>query len=58
MTVRDMLRLGDFNFMSQTKLADGTVEITLTKYGDPHVYWLWVRDLYKPTEVVIREEVR
>lgn len=43
--------------MSQLKLPDGSLEITLTRYDDPHVYYLWVRDLYQPTEVVIKEEI-
>ena len=57
MTVREMLARGEFNHMSQVTQTDGSVLVTLTKRGDPHVYKLWVRDLYQPTEQVIREEV-
>ena len=58
MTVRERLALGDFNDMSQERQADGSVIVTLTKRGDPHVYRMKVRDLYKPTEVVEWEEVK
>ncbi len=51
------LKTGDFNYMSQVKQPDGSLLVTLTKRGDSHVYKLWVRDLYQPTEVVIKEEV-
>lgn len=54
--VIDMVRSGDFNNMQQEWQTDGTVIITLVKHGDPHVYKVWVRDLYLPTEVVIKEE--
>ena len=57
MTVRERLRLGLFNTMGQALQPDGSLLVTLTKRGDNHVYRLWVRDLYKPTEVVIREEI-
>ncbi len=42
--------------MSQAVQPDGSVLVTLTKRGDPHVYRLWVRNLYRKDEVVIREE--
>lgn len=57
MTVRERLARGDFNTMSQVEQPDGSVLVTLTKRGDNHVYKLWVRDLYKPTERVIKEEI-
>ena len=43
--------------MSQQPQSDGSVLVTTTKRGDSHVYRMWVADLYKPTEVVIREEI-
>jgi hypothetical protein len=58
MTVRERLAKGDFNNMSQAKQADGSVLVTLTKRGDNHIYKLWVKDLYLPTEQVIKEEVK
>jgi hypothetical protein len=57
MTVRERLTRGDFNHMSQETQPDGSVLVTMTKRGDNHVYKLWVRDLYKPTEQVIKEEI-
>ena len=57
MKVREMLALGAFNHMSQEALADGSVLVTLTKRGDRHVYKMWVKDLYRPTERVIKEEI-
>lgn len=58
MRVREMLRKGDFNTMLQETQPDGSLLLVLTKRGDRHVYRLWVRDLYKPTEVVIKEETK
>jgi hypothetical protein len=55
MTVRERLAKGDFNHMRQETQPDGVRLITLTKSDDPHVYKLWVRDLYGPTEQVIKE---
>ncbi len=43
--------------MSQEPQPDGTVVVTLTKRGDPHVYRLVVRNLYQPDEQVISQEV-
>jgi len=57
MTVRERLKTGDFNHMSQQVEPDGSVLVTLTKRGDPHIYKMWVKDLYLPTEKVIKEEV-
>lgn len=57
MTVREMLAKGDFNTMSQELQPDGSLLVTLTKRGDRHVYRMWVRDLYKPSEKVIKEEI-
>jgi len=55
MIVRERLAKGDFNHMSQETQPDGSVLVTMTKRGDNHVYKLLVRDLYKPTERVIRQ---
>ena len=55
--VRDMLATGDFNYMSQQKMPDGSLLVILTLRGDNHIYKLWVRDLYQPTEQVIKEEI-
>jgi hypothetical protein len=52
-----MLTKGDFNHMSQEKQPAGSVLVTLTKRGDPHTYKMWVKDLYKPTEEILKEEV-
>ena len=57
MTVREMLAKGAFNAMLQERQPDGSVLVTLTRRGDPRVYRLWVRDLYRPTEKVTKEEV-
>ncbi len=57
MTVRERLARGEFNDMSQATQPDGTLLVTLTRRGDNHVYRMWVRDLYKPTELVIKEEI-
>jgi len=57
MTVRERLAKGEFNHMRGEEQPDGSVLVTLTKRGDPHVYRMWVKDLYKPTEVVIKEEI-
>ena len=56
-TVRSKLAQGDFNDMEQSVQSDGSLLVTLTKRGDPHVYKLWVRDLYRPTEQVVKEEI-
>ena len=56
MTVRERLAKGEFNHMSQDLQPDGSLLVVLTKRGDPHVYKMWVRDLYKPTEAVLKEE--
>ncbi len=57
MTVRERLKTGDFNYMSQESQPDGSVLVTMTKRGDSHIYKLWVRDLYRTTEQVIKEAV-
>ncbi len=57
MALREMLANGEFNYMRGDKQPDGSVLVTLTKRGDPHVYRMWVKDLYKPTEQVLREEI-
>ena len=57
MSTREKLRSGDFNNMMQERQPDGSVLVTLTKRGDPHVYKLLVRDLYTPQEVVEWEKV-
>ena len=57
MTVRERLALGEFNTMSQQLQPDGSLLVTLTKRSEPHVYQLWVKDLYKPTEIVLKEAI-
>ena len=57
MTVRERLAKGEFNHMSQEHLPDGSVLVTMTKRGDRHVYKIWVKDLYTPSEIVVKEEV-
>lgn len=57
MTGREKLAKGDFNYMSQTTLPDGSVEIILTKRGDPVKYRLVVRNLYRVDEVVLIDQV-
>lgn len=57
MTERERLARGEFNYMSQERQPDGSLLVIMTKRGDPLVYKLWVRDLYKPTEVVIKETI-
>jgi hypothetical protein len=52
-----MMTKGEFNYMSQVKQPDGSLLVTLTRHGDNHIYKLWVRDLYLPTELVIKEEI-
>jgi hypothetical protein len=49
------LKSGDFNNMSQVTQPDGSVQVTMTKRGDPHRYCMLVVDLYKPTERVLQE---
>lgn len=57
MTARERLAKGEFNYMSQHLEPDGSVLVVMAKRGDPHVYRLWVRDLYQPNEIILREEV-
>ncbi len=57
MSVREMLARSDFNYMRQELQPDGSLLVTLTRRGDDHVYRMWVRDLYKLTETVIKEEI-
>lgn len=54
--VLERLRTGDFNHMTQQRQLDGSVLITLTKRGDPHVYKMAVRNLYQADEEVLWEE--
>ena len=57
MTVIERFKKGDFNYMSQEAQADGSVIITLTRRGYPHVYQFKVRNLYKADEVVEWEKI-
>lgn len=57
MTVRERLAKGEFNHMSQLRQPDGSVLVTLTKRGDPHVYKMLVKNLYRSDEEVIKEWV-
>ncbi len=56
-TVREMLAKGDFNGMQHKTQPDGSLLVTLTKRGDPHVYKLWVNNLYQADEHVVKEEI-
>jgi hypothetical protein len=56
--VRERLAKGEFNHMSQQPQPDGSVLVTLTKRGDPHVYTMRVRNLYRLDEVVLEEKVK
>jgi len=56
MTVRERLTRGEFNNMNQEVQPDGSVLVTLTKRGDPHIYRMFVLHLYQPDERVLREE--
>ena len=58
MTLRERLARGEFNYMSQAVQPDGSVLVTLTKRGDPHVYRMTVLHLYQPDERVLREEIQ
>ena len=53
----EKLKLGDFNDMSQEQQPDGSVLVTLTKRGDPHVYRFRVKDLYGENEEVLEHQV-
>jgi hypothetical protein len=57
MTVRELLTNGDFNSMNQSVQADGSTLCVITRRNDPHVYKLWVKNLYQPNEQVIKEEI-
>jgi len=57
MIVRNLLANGNFNHMDQARQPDGSLIVTLRKRGDPRVYKMAVRDLYRPAEVVLWEEV-
>ena len=57
MSVLERLLAGNFNAMSQVPQPDGSILVTLTKRSDPHIYKLWVKDLYTPKQVVLKEEV-
>ncbi len=54
---REKLRLGDFNYMSQQQLPDGSVEIILSKRDESVWYRLVVKNLYKADEVVLSDEI-
>ncbi len=56
MTGREKLAKGDFNYMSQRQLPDGSVEINLSKRGEGFRYRIVVRNLYQADEVVISDE--
>jgi len=57
MTVRERLANGDFNHMSQAAQPDGSLLVTLTKRGDPHVYRMTVKNLYQADEHVLNETI-
>jgi len=58
MTVRERLSRGEFNHMSQALQPGGSLLVTLTKRGDPHIYRMVVLHLYQPDERVLREEIQ
>jgi hypothetical protein len=57
MRVRERLALGEFNYMEQSEQPDGSLLVTLTKRGDPHVYRMYVLNYLQPDEQVLREEI-
>jgi len=48
---------GDFNDMSQERLPDGSVIVTLSKRGEGKSYRFRVKDLYGEHEEVMEHEV-
>jgi len=52
------LYAGDFNYMAEETLPDGSMLITLVKEGDKHIYKMKVKDLYGKNEEVLEEEVK
>lgn len=56
-SVIDKLKTGDFNTMESKWLPDGSLEVILTKRGDPARYRMKVRDLYGENEEVLDEEI-
>ncbi|MBA7581876.1 hypothetical protein ES708_23789 [subsurface metagenome] len=48
---------GDFNTMSQERLSDGTVIITLAKEGEGVSYRFKVKDLYGEHEEVLDHKI-
>lgn len=57
MTPHEMWTRGAYNYCNQTEQPDGSVLVTLTKRGDPHVYRMWVTGLGTPQERVLKEEI-
>lgn len=53
----EKLKAGDFNDMSQERLNDKVVIITLSKRGEGKTYKFRVEDLYGKKEKVLEEEV-
>ncbi len=51
------LKSGEFNHMIQDWQTDGSVIITLSRTGKKEKYRFKVKDLYRPTEQLISEEV-
>lgn len=50
-----MIKAGDFNSMNQDWQNDTDVLVTLDKRGDPVIYELLIRNLYRPGEEVLEE---
>jgi len=48
---------GDFNFMNQSRQADGSTIITLSKEGETQTFRFRVKKLYKEDEEVLEHEV-
>jgi len=57
MKVITMLKTGNFNTKVTERINANSVLITLSKRNDKHIYKLWVKDLYQPTELVLKEEI-
>ena len=53
MTGLERLKSGDFNDMSQERLPDGSILVTLSKRGAASPCKFRVRNLYQPGEEVV-----
>jgi len=48
---------GEFNYLSNRKLPDGSFEYYLSKHGESVAYRFRVRDLYGKNEEVLEHEI-